>query len=101
MASCLKNPVVLEDASEKVREGAPAVPSSIFIFALSIDESAPLTVMPPLKVAMLVKVAVEVTPKVPVIETFPELVNPVKLAKPDELILHVAVDSCPSGLIKT
>ena len=62
----MKSPVWLEVASENVRDGATADPSSIFIFALSIDESAPLTVIPPLKVPLPVNAEVEFIARVPV-----------------------------------
>ena len=70
LVSDLKNPVVFEVVSENVNDGGSPVPSNIFIFALSIDESAPLTVIPPLKVANPVNVDVEVTLKVPVMKHF-------------------------------
>ena len=57
-ADSLKSPVVDESVLEKLREGDAAVPSSIFTAALSIEESAPLTVIPPLKVACPVNVDV-------------------------------------------
>ena len=96
-AACLKNPVVFEDASENVREGAAAVPSCNFIAALSIEESAPETVMPPLKVDIPVNVEVVAEAKVPFTATLPELLIPVRVAKPVALIPHVLPVTEPSG----
>ena len=58
--SALNNPVVFELVSENVREGVAAAPSNILTVALSNIESAPLTSIPPLKVAFPVNVDVDV-----------------------------------------